>query len=279
MRGSRVSSRCAALALVLLAAIPSASAAQRGGTIFGVVRDSSRAPVAGVDIIAVPGGGRTRTDAEGRYAIGGVDNGAYTVMARRIGYAPEQWEVRLTDKGRVEINFTMTRRSDLDTVRVVATCDGLGVLGFECRKRAAKGGSLFYDYPDIDVFGERYTADVFRHIPGFLVFNRPDERGHNFPQWQLKSQPYKCMNVYVDGYPGGRTGEGIPRLTKDVVSIELYLNTDSVPMTDPRYMYLQTGSGERVRRCGVMFVWTTRAPINPPKASLAPKSPMTRGVK
>lgn len=265
----------------LIALLPPASSlqAQRGGTIFGVVRDSARAPVAGVDVIAVPGGGRARTDAEGRYSMGGVDNGAYTVMARRIGYAPEQWDVKLTSNGRVEINFTMTRRSDLDTVRVVATCDGLGVTGFECRKRAAKGGSLFFDYPDIDVFGERYSADVFRHIPGFLVFNRPDERGHVYPQWQLKSHPYKCLNVYVDGYGGGPSGAGIPRLTKDIVSIELYANTDSVPMTDPRYMYLQTASGERVRRCGVMFVWTIRAPINPPKASLAPKSPMMRGVR
>jgi hypothetical protein len=86
-----------ALASVAVFSLPAmAQQPTRGATIAGTVRDSAARPVAAVDIVAQPGNHRTRSDSAGNFLLTGLDGGSYVVAARKVGFAPERWDVKLS---------------------------------------------------------------------------------------------------------------------------------------------------------------------------------------
>ena len=250
-----------ALAATLLAT--TLQAQSKGGIVTGTVRDTAQLPVPGADVWLIPGGRRAKTDSAGRYTIGDLDNGNYSVTARKLGFAPEKWDARLSAQGRVEINFTLRRRTDLDTVRVVGKkgCDGLGVTGFECRRSAANSDAIFMDYPDIDARDRIFVADLFRDIPGFRVTLRRAQSGGPIPVVMMV-RPYRCIAAFVDGRPANITNP-IPELTKNLVAMEIYPRSDSIPLAD-RKSLRQAGTPLAHQRCGVILYWTQWAPVDAP---------------
>ena len=83
----RYRSRGFTLALLLLAALPSAALAQGGSIIGRVTDDKSGRPVeqAQVNVVGTTIG--ALTNADGRYALRGMRAGAYQVRVLRVGYA------------------------------------------------------------------------------------------------------------------------------------------------------------------------------------------------
>jgi hypothetical protein len=251
---------------IVPAALGTAAAQRPKGMFTGTVRDSAAKPIAGADVYTIPGRRSVRTDSAGRYTIAGLENDAYTVTARKIGFAPEVWEARLNAAGTVTLDFTLRRRTDLDTVRVSAsrTCDGLMVTGFECRRNIAESrGAVFMDYPEIDAYDQREVVDLLRQIPGmpFGLFGRvwspPRPDGSRF----------RCLHTYVDGREPTQVNR-VPQFTKDLVSIEIYPSLDSVPVTerkDLRFLTRVTNTPGS-RRCGVIMYWTVFAPVQKPKS-------------
>ena len=233
--------------------------AQSPGEISGYVRDSLGRGIPGASISLIAGRRSTISDSLGRFVFTQLGNGGYTVMARKLGWAPETWDAKISDGGRIEINFTLRRRTDLDTVRVVekATCDGLGVLGFECRREIAeKKNGIFLDYPDVDALGWRYTRDM-----RYWALRKRDK------WWKDKSLPFipssrRCVNEFLDGRPLGPTNP-FPRLSIDIVGIEMYPHSDSVPTTRKEWLWAVNNS-QRVNRCGVVLYWTIWAPLQGP---------------
>src|ERR1700741_344146 len=102
-----------------LLASPAAGQQQKGATIVGTVSDSSGRPVAGADVVTQPGNRRTRSDSTGAFILTELDGGNYVVAARKLGYAPERWDLKLSKNGRLEVKFVLGRRIVLDTIRVV----------------------------------------------------------------------------------------------------------------------------------------------------------------
>lgn len=248
------------LLLVSLCAAAPATAQSRG-ELFGAVRDSVGRPVIGASVTLIAGRRSAITDSLGRFAFKQLGNGSYTITARKLGWAPETWDAKLSDGGRLEINFTLRRRTDLDTVRVVekATCDGLGVLGFECRRAIAEEKkAIFLDYPDVDALGWRYARDMR------VWALKERERW-----WKDKSLPFvpsarRCFNEFVDGRELSPSNP-LPRLSIDIVSIEMYPHTDSVPTTRKEWLWdIGTAGdrGARISRCGVVLYWTIWAPLD-----------------
>ena len=246
------------LAASILTAVVSLPAQEpRGAAIVGTVRDSSGVPVAGADVVAQPGSRRTRSDSAGSFMLTGLDGGNYVLAARKLGYAPERWDVKLSKNGRIEVKFVLGRRSVLDTVRVVARheCPPHSVEGFLCRQRARVGG-VFMDYTDIDDRGVRYTAELFRNLPGFRVELRRTRFG-------VMPTPVKlgggCITSLVDGYPASGANL-IPELPGDLTGLEIYLRPDSVPEPYRRYTFPERGDITRTGRCAVALYWTIWAP-------------------
>lgn len=250
----------ALLATVLILVSPAFLIAQetRGATIAGTVRDSAARPIADADIIARPGNHRARSDSAGTFVVTGLDGGSYIVVARKLGYAPEQWDVKLSKSGRVELKFVLGRRVQLDTVVVRASrdCPEFTLDAFFCHRSA--GGGLFLDYPDIDEKETTLTGDLFRGIPGFRVTLRSTRSGRLVPV-PVAHGGFGCIVSLVDGRPPSPANP-IPSRTMDLSALEVYTKPDSVPAAYRRYTWPSgdvTGTG----RCSVVVYWTIWAPL------------------
>src|ERR1051325_9288629 len=193
--------------------------AQAGGTVAGVVTDSIGNPIVQADVVLRPTRQRARTDSAGAFSIGGVANGSYSVSARKIGYSPDLYDVKISSSGTVRVKLILAL-NPLDTVRVTATreCPLFSLSGFFCRRRSA--GGMFLDYPDIDDRGALYTADLFRDIPGFRVSLYSAGRGGVMPYPQ-RTKIGACVVYIVDGHPV-QTWGGVPAYTREITAMELY---------------------------------------------------------
>ncbi|HEY9230034.1 MAG TPA: carboxypeptidase-like regulatory domain-containing protein [Gemmatimonadaceae bacterium] len=236
-----------------------ARAQTKGATITGTVRDAEARPVANADVTARPGSHRARTDTAGRFTIGGLDADSYVVVARKLGYAPVQWEVKLGPAGSVDITLSFDRAMPmLDTVVVTADgeCSRRTLDGFVCRRRSARG--VFMDYNEIDDKAPVYTADLFSDIKGFRVDTRTSPSG----TIRVASPPprWGCITSLIDGRRVTNP-ELIPQRPWDLVAIEVYANPDSVPKEYREFTSASFTS--RLGQCGVVVYWTTSAPLGP----------------
>jgi hypothetical protein len=250
--------RAVGRALFLVAFAVEPVRAQRGGTILGTVRDSLAQPVPAADVVAHPGSYRTRSDSAGNFLLTGLDGGTYTVAARKVGYAPDRWDVTLKKSGRLELKFVLARRVELDTVTVKARrdCPAYSLDGFTCRRRS--GGGVFLDYPEIDERRPTYTADLFRDMPGFRVDFRRTRYG--LVRVPVAVNGFGCIASLVDGRPASAANE-IPLNPSDLSAMEVYLHPDSVPETYQRYTW-PASNLHRSGRCSVIVYWTIWAPLN-----------------
>jgi hypothetical protein len=240
---------------LFLAAIAGTSAqAQTGASVTGIVRDSADQAVANADIIARPSGKRTRSDSTGRFVLAGLDGGKYTIVGRKLGYTPANYDVSLSSNGKVDIKLVLEHRMPtLDTVIVRAdrTCSRATLDGFACRRHS--GGGVFLDYTDIDDKEPIWTADIFRDIPGFRV----DVRSTRYGLVRVPTRPLGCISSLVDGFPPS-AARPIPESPYDLIAVEIYTKADSVPREYQMYTWPR-GDVTRTGRCSVVVYWTVWA--------------------
>jgi hypothetical protein len=232
-----------------------------GGTITGTVRDSASRPVANADVVARPGSHRTRSDSAGHFVLTGLGDDTYKVVARKLGYAPADWDVKLSNSGHVDIQLVLDHRLPmLDTMVVTAgrTCSSYSLDGFVCRRRS--GGGTFLDYTDIDDKEALYTADIFRDEKGFRV----DVRSTRYGPIRVAATavPWGCITSLVDGRPVS-AANAIPEFPWDLLAMEIYAKADSVPKEYQRYTWPEGGNLIRSGRCSVVVYWTLRARTKP----------------
>jgi hypothetical protein len=229
--------------------------AQNGGTVAGVVTDSSGSPIVQADVVLRPTRQRARTDSLGAFSISGVANGSYSVSARKIGYTPDLYDVKISSGGTVRVKL-MLALNPLDTVTVTANreCPLFSLSGFFCRRRA--GGGTFLDYPDIDDRSALYTADLFRDIPGFRVSLHSTGRGGVMP-YPERMKIGACVVYIVDGH-AVQTWGAVPAYTRELTAMEIYTPPDTIPSELKRITIWQN-SHVRTNNCTVVALWTTHA--------------------
>lgn len=247
-------------AVALLLATGAPLFAQSGGTITGVVRDTSGAPVVGADVSVRAGEVRARTDSSGRFVLSGLGADKYTVFARKLGFAPTTFDVSLGKNGHVDIKLVFDQRMPLlDTVVVHGEreCSAFSLDGFTCRRHSENG--VFLDYTDIDEKEPIYTADIFRGVPGFRVETRSSRDGP--VRVPVVANGFGCINVLVDGYE--RTmARRVPDSPYDLLAVEIYAKPDSVPKEYQRFTW-PAGGITRTGRCALVVYWTLRAKLEP----------------
>jgi hypothetical protein len=229
--------------------------AQTGGVVAGVVTDSTGNPIVQADVVLRPTRQRTRTDSTGAFSIGGVANGSYSVSARKIGYTPDLYDVKISSGGTVRVKLILAL-NPLDTVRVTATreCPLYSLSGFFCRRRSA--GGMFLDYPDIDDRGALYTADLFRDIPGFRVSLASTGRGGVMP-YPERMKIGACLVYIVDGH-AAETWRAVPQYTRELTAMEIYSPPDTIP-AELKRITIWNNSHVRTNNCTVVAFWTTHA--------------------
>ena len=102
-----VGNRAAALPVTPLAGLTSPALA---GTLSGTVTDVNRRPLANAQVLVVGTQLRALTSAEGRYTIANVPDGAHTVRAMLIGFAPLSKSINVAGQG-VTVDFALTAQS------------------------------------------------------------------------------------------------------------------------------------------------------------------------
>ena len=235
----------------------------RGGTITGFVRDSAAAPIAGADIMLRPGAQRTRTDSAGRFTISGLDPASYTVVARKVGFLPETWDVKLTNSSRMEITIVLGRHvPTLDTMvtRASRECPLFSYEAFLCR-RGLPGG-IFLDDAAITDQNVIYVGQLFQDMAALRVDFHLDADGRAYTLRTTRS--WGCIKTLVNGHPYGIP----PRYTSSLIALEVYPRGDKVPRELARYTMPDSGI-TKSGPCTLIVYWTDQSP-RPPKGGKVP---------
>ena len=188
------------MVISLLLVASSLRAQQRSGaSIDGIVRDSLARPIADVTVTLKPTDRTTKTDSLGAFRFDDLGADNYSVRARKLGYRPESWDVKLSKAGHAEVKFELAAVPRfLDTVRVNAdgSCPTTrSIESFLCRRQ--RPGGVFLDYTDIDDTGVGYVAELFRDIRGFRVDFRVNDMGPAFTVRHERGSG--CITSLVDG--------------------------------------------------------------------------------
>ncbi len=160
----------------MLCLLPGGAAAQ-GGAAAGVARDTAGAPVAAVTVSARPSAAagapasavlrRAETDSLGRYRLGGLAPGRWTLVTARLGYAPQERVVQVAEGE--------TARQDFVLVAAAVEVAGVSVEAPRERERfATEAGvtSLRISHGELKRVPGLAEADVIRAVqvlPGVVT--------------------------------------------------------------------------------------------------------------
>jgi len=212
---------CAALGIALAFPAPAAHAAsvhrptasaiarRAAATIVGQVVDSaSRAPVVGASVLVQGTPLGTVTDSAGRYRIAGVAQGAQTIIARRVGYAPKRRTVTVGTDGELTVDFALApAATSLSEVIVTGTAGG--------QQRRELGN----DVPEIkapDVLAKSQAPDLSSllnsRVAGVSIVPTTGRLGAG-PNIEIRGVASLSLNnaplIYIDGVRvSNRTGGG-----------------------------------------------------------------------
>lgn len=257
--GMSTSNRISLALIVLLVFLGRPALAQSAGAISGVVRDSASLPVPDADVVLIPAKRHARTDSVGRFEFRGLDDGQYVVRARRVGYGPAEWSVKLAKGGHVDVTVDLGPRiAMLDTVVVAGAraCPRDTYEGFMCRRASAKG--TFIDYIDIDTMEVYYTSDLLRDVGGFQSIAQPTRTGLT-----RTVSSKRCTIVLMNGVPAAWSA--IPDAPYMITGIEVYKKREEIPKEFARYTW---GKED----CWLVAYWTYDFTYRPVR-KLAPGKP------
>ena len=244
-----------ALAVACLVIAPRARAqdAEPTVTLSGRVTDGEGRAVGGAEIIVAGLDGSVRTGEDGRFRISGIDPGARTVTARRLGFAPATTTAMLGPGERTVDLVLRPFPYRLASVRVRAPAPRSRtdprIDAFNSRRARASGGT-FITKADIEAIQARQMSDLLRLAPGFRVSR--DRRGSG-TRVSSRGNTGSCrMRMYLDGMAVEMIENNLDLMVRvdDVEAVELYRGVSTAPAEF---------SGADLRgdaACGVIVVWT-----------------------
>jgi len=153
--------RLSILAAITFAAISSfpAEASAQGAALEGTVSDTSSIPIPGVRILVVELGRRATTDAVGRYRLGSLPAGRYTLSFSRLGLVPETRRVQVTQPG-LTVDLRMEPAGiDLAPVQITATTAAT-------RAQDSPQPTSVMEGAELRVSQATALGDVLEQIPG-----------------------------------------------------------------------------------------------------------------
>lgn len=248
-----------AAVVLLMCAFPNVAESQ--GSVAGrVLSDSTRAPIAGAELIIAGTSRSTVTDSSGRFVLREVPAGRRFLVARALGFRPDTSQVELFDDESLSREIFLKRR--ITTLGEVSVRDSAPALvpaklrDFNERRRASVGGQ-FLDSTVIVKWENRRTGDLFSTLSGVDVkrggsaaFLSGSRAPPSIRAGVSSSRPPPCfMDIYLDGAPvalGNRAFDVNSLGLNHVAAIEVYSGPANTPA-----QYNRTSNG-----CGVVLIWT-----------------------
>jgi TonB family protein len=227
--------------------------AQGQGDITGTVTDTTGIPLFGAEISISTTRGQVFSDERGNFLFGGVPAGPLTLNARRLGFAPTQVDVIVSQGSTATVTLRMKQVvATLAPVVVRPThMNYTGRLAGYYSRLEKKSSGYFITREEIDKQNPRMLGQLLQRVPGVTASRMRGGitgvrmRGRNC--WPL---------VWVDGtaMPSGEVD--IDSFSPNTIhGIELYLGSTTAPA---RYTYTRG-----VSSCGTILIWS-RGPDTDP---------------
>jgi len=268
----------ALVALLLSFGTPVVALAQRDSTLTvrGVVTDSGGHPLESVEVAATTVGRGARTDAQGRFAVGGLLPGRNRLLVRRLGWRAIDTTFVIDPKSTPTLHVMLARvAQNLQTVHIISQdeCPTRTLEGFECRRRAGLGA--FRDSAELAAlkpFCQEHLVDGIAGLRAVPHLGCPSYEATN---------GWRCLKVLVDGLPPGFGSA--PALMKDYVGVEFYADYSKAPEWYKQYAFADATRGVPThqkkrgddfvyrqsslpgRNCSLLIYWTHFAPKFDPK--------------
>ncbi|GLC25323.1 TonB-dependent receptor [Roseisolibacter agri] len=172
----------------------------RAGLVEGRITTPAGAPLADVLVLLQAAGGPPRgamTDDAGRYAIRGVPEGPYTLVARRVGLG-EQRRALTVGAGATRLDLALAEEAAVVAPVVVSATR-------ETQRRAEASATIdVLDGAEVRLARAAHPAQVLKRVPGVYVSQLSGE-GHSMAIRQpITTKP---MYLYLeDGIPTRATG-------------------------------------------------------------------------
>ena len=236
---------CAVVAVPLAGA----SGQVRTGVVTGTVRDSSGhgVPSVRLHLIGDPVAAFAISDDSGRFTLATAGAGVRSLIARRIGYAPDSARVTIT-LGRTARTALVLRAVAAQVGEYVVQADPLrGKMG-PFNKRKGRGIGTFITRSQIEARQAGSVSELLRYVTGVDVEQQMAGVPQPVRMQRTGPQPRQSqcsVQLYVDGnpYPNGNVDDFEPDVLE---GIEVYRSAAEIP-ADFR---------TRDATCGVIALWT-----------------------
>lgn len=217
------------------------------GVVAGVVRDSTGAGVAGVELVIERTGLRVASDELGGFRFVGVPAGTATIRARRLGFQPQSVDVSvaagLPASADVRLVPVIQRLAPVQVSATRSRYTGR-VAGFYDRLEHHITGT-FITRDQIDRENPRFLTQLLQRVPGVDVM-----RGRTGIPRAVRLRGRDCAPfVWLDGAPmpaGEVDMDSFPPNTLE--GIEIYLGATDAP---GRYQWMRGKSN-----CGTILLWS-----------------------
>lgn len=188
---------------------------QPTGNIHGRIQDPSGAFLSGVHVAASPGGMQTTSGPRGRFRLGPLGPGPYTLTASKPGYQQESVMVNVATGATQEV-ITLQPASLRQTVNVSAPMATSRVAAVDTEITAPNvldvvSAQTIRQLPNSNV------ADVLSRMPGITVDR--DEGSAKYVQ--IRGTTPQLSNVTVDGVDLPAPETGVREIKLDVIPADL----------------------------------------------------------
>jgi carboxypeptidase family protein/TonB-dependent receptor-like protein len=236
---------------------------------MGFVSDSSRRPIAGVEVV-LPGLAKSAVTSErGAFVLRDVPAGSHRVVVRHVGYGPLDTLLRFPANQTVTTDVILSHITVLDSVVVSAPQPWLR--DFEENRKLGLGHFITRD--QLAKQEDRRLSEILSEVPSLQIIQGGGNKAWLSRMRGVPSLNRECVQlegrgtvqqmcnycyaqVYVDAvlmYAGGSRGE-VPNINRfwagDIEAIEYYAGGAQTPS---KYANLNSN-------CGVLVIHTRRSP-------------------
>ena len=249
MRWARMATHVAGF--LAAAAAPASLAAQQPlATLVGSVRDSAGHPVPNAEVRLTGSDVFTRTNDSGGFRLQGLPLGIVNVTARRLGFAPASFDLKMREGQRDSLVLTLTMLAQ-SLPGVVAIDEEMArsqrlLAGFWARR--SQGFGHYLTREEIVQRDAHEFTELVRMIPSVSVQIRSGRPVVRFPRFGQSALRSDCPPLYwVDGQrlENASPDEFPPN---DIEAMEVYAGAATIPPQFAPRMSSYT--------CGVIVIWT-----------------------
>lgn len=201
-------------------------------------------------------GARTATGPDGRYALGDLPAGTFTVEVKGIGLEPSRVPVDFANGQTAELPVTLAKAArQLERVSVVGKATERSRFLEEFERRRHTGQGQYYTAAEIEKSGATEVTDIIRSkaVPSLRVIPH-GARGN-----VLRGRAGCVPNVWLDGSLIRNGANEIDDIVsaKAIEAIEVYGSGGVIPA-----QFNMTGTGGSLVggpvSCGAVVIWTMR---------------------